>query len=169
MFFYCHNYKICLWLDHLALSSKCSNLLLANILLDLWLDATHSASAQSWDFNFFPEDRLSLPTVATPFLAFPGHTKNLALLRLYHFLGLVLATFLAESQQILETLTVCVRTLSAQKRVLCLFIYFYFEVKFTIFILIFIIFSFLDVCGVCTHEFRCPERPEALGFLKQES
>ena len=83
-------------------SSQCSHLFIASILLDLQLGSTHSSLNTIFFvvLAFFAENRLSLPTVATLFpvitLLSLGRQGILGLFVLCHFVGLVLATFLAE-------------------------------------------------------------------------
>lgn len=84
-------------------SSKCFHLLIASILLDLKLGSMHSSlSTMLFTFSHFPEDRLTLPTMA---ILLPVKTLlSLGMKRIFvflapcHFVALVLATLLAERQ-----------------------------------------------------------------------
>lgn len=106
--FYCLHNKICLELDHLALSLLVASQfkMLASLNSQhplrsaVGLNALQSQHNLLCSFSLFAENRLSLPTIATLFpVVTPlslGIQRILALLVLCHLVGLVLPTFLAE-------------------------------------------------------------------------
>ena len=106
--FYCLHNKVSLELDHLALSLLITSQfkMLASLNSQHPLRSAvglHTFQSQHnllCSFRLFAENRLSLPTIATLFPVITplslGIQRIFALLVLGHFVGLVLATFLAE-------------------------------------------------------------------------
>ena len=106
--FYCLHNKVSLELDHLALSLLITSQfkMLASLNSQHPLRSAvglHTFQSQHnllCSFRLFAENRLSLPTIATLFPVITplslGIQRIFALLVLCHFVGLVLAAFLAE-------------------------------------------------------------------------
>ena len=106
--FYCLHNKICLELDHLALSLLVASQFKMLASLNgqhplgsaVGLNTLQSQHNLLCSFSLFAEKRLSLPTIATLFPVITplslGIQRILALLVLCHLVGRVLPTFLGE-------------------------------------------------------------------------